>query len=357
MVGRVASVAPRAKVLTGLHPGKSASVFQARMKTRFPAVTLCQLLRGLAGLLLLPVAVAVPAQDSAPFFECPACDAAQMRQAALDEPGLGLRVVYSLDAELMLKFRVFEDPACASEPAEGCASAGLRQVEELPVDASLAAPFATMLAMHANVPPFVEAGKVAMPIGLVNDQLEAPQAPFDPYRVAFDRLSGDSYQRFERAAAGVVSNQELMRRLNPPIASLIFDVWAPVRLARIEQGPSMEGIPLAPRFAIDEFIVDFVSGERHALVSMRFTSADMGILQARDETGVLLPAREDLDASRFERRFSGTGAMDSANRLGDFLARNADLDFAPTQEVCAAAYLLVCTKEQKRRACRIDCEP
>ncbi|MEZ5461329.1 MAG: hypothetical protein R3F00_05935 [Dokdonella sp.] len=288
-----------------------------------------------------------------------------MRQAALDEPGLGVRVVYNLDAGIMLKFRVFEDPDCAVESETdaasilqaGCSAPGLRQVEVLALDASLSLPFAAMLGMHVNVPPFVEVGKVSMPMSLVNERLEAPQAPFDPYRIAFDRYSGDSYRKFEAAAAGVISNEKLMRQVNPPIASLIFDVWAPVRLARITDGSTTEAIPLAPRFAINDFIVDFVSEEQHALVSMRFTSADMGILQARDETGVLLPAREDVEVDRFERRFSGPGALDSANRLGSFLQRNAAIQFVEFDAECETAYLFTCTNGQDGRACRIDCSP
>lgn len=335
------------------------------MKTRFVTVVDCRVVRGLVGMVLFSGSTVGMAQDSAPFFECRGCDESQMRQSALDEPGLGVRIVYNLDTEELLKFRVFEDPQCASEgdsgvaavPESDCTSPGLRQIEVLPVDASLALPFTAMLHMHANVPPFVETGKVAMPISLVNEQLEAPQAPFDPYRVAYDRFSGSSYQRFEAAAAGVISNEQLMRQLNPPIASLIFDVWAPIRLARITDGSTSASIPLAPRFAIEEFIVDFVSEERHALVSMRFTSASMGILQARDETGVLLPAREDIEAERFERRFSGPGAMESANRLGLFLAQNASVEFVETEAACEAAYLLACTSRQDGRACQIDCSP
>jgi hypothetical protein len=316
-------------------------------------------------MLLLSVSTATSALESAPFFECGGCDEMQMRQAALDEPGLGVRIVYNLDAAAMLKFRVFEDAQCASEDDSeaasvaipGCASPGIRQVEALPVDASLTLPFTAMLGMHVNVPPFVETGKVSMPMSLVNEQLAAPQAPFDPYRVAFDRYSGDSYQRFQAAAAGVISNEKLMRQLNPPIASLIFDVWTPIRLARITDGSTPEPIALAPRFAIDEFIVDFVSDEQRALVSMRFTSADMGILQARDETGVLLPAREDLETDRFERRFSGPGALDSANRLGSFLQRNASIQFVEFDSECEPAYLFTCTNAPDGRACRIDCSP
>ena len=320
---------------------------------------------GLFGIFFLFGANATPAQESAPFFECRQCDESQMRQSALDEPGLGVRIVYNLDANVLLKFRVFEDPKCAmdgdtgsvSEPAQDCASPGIRQLEVLPVDAVLALPFAVMQRMRVNIPPFVEAGKVSMPMSLVNGQLEAPQAPFDPYLVAFDRYSSDSYRKFEAAAAAIISNENLMRQLNPPIASLIFDVWAPVRLARITDGSSSESIPLAPRFAIDDFIIDFVSEDRHALISMRFTSADMGILQARDETGVLLPAREDIETDQFERRFNGPGAMEGANRLGVFLARNAAVDFVEADATCDTAYVLACTNGQDKRTCQIECSP
>lgn len=325
----------------------------------------CRLVCGILGLLAVFDMTAAMAQERAPFFECRGCDEAQTRQAALDEPGLGVRVIYDLDAARLTKVRVYEDQQCATgdeealaaEPVQGCESPGIRQLEVMPVDAVLSAPFAAMLNLHRNVPPFVESGKVAMPISLVNQQLEAPQAPFDPYWVAFDRFSGDSYSKFEAAAAGLVSNEKLMRQLNPPIASLIFDVWAPVRLARITDGSSSESIALAPRFALDDFIVDFVSDERRAVVSMRFTSADMGILQARDETGVLLPAREDLQAGSLERRFSGPGALDSANRLGNFLKANAGIDFSEFTEACEPAYVLNCTNAQDGRACRIDCSP
>ncbi|MGB0134843.1 hypothetical protein [Dokdonella sp.] len=307
----------------------------------------------------------VNAQDTAPFFECRGCDESQMRQAALDEPGLGVRILFDLDAARLLKFRVFEDPRCAVEeepeqpenPVDGCLTQGIRQLEILPVDAALSPPFAAMLNLHRNAPPFVESGKVAMPISLVNEQLEAPQAPFDPYRIAFDRFSAGSYPPFEAAAASVISNEKLMRQLNPPIASLIFDVWAPVRLARVADGSSSANIPLAPRFALDDFIVDFVSEERQAMVSMRFTSADMGILQARDETGVLLPAREDVEAERFERRFSGAGALESANRLGNFIKSSADIEFVEFDETCESAYLMTCTGGQDGHACRIECSP
>lgn len=335
------------------------------MTVRCVTVIVRQMAGGLFGVLLLSGASVATVQESAPFFECRGCDDTQMRQAALDEPGLGVRIVYNLDANLLLKYRVFEDPSCAKsgdsgsapESTQGCATPGIRQLEVLPADAALALPFAVMQNMHVNIPPFVEAGKVSMPMSLVNGKLEAPQAPFDPYLVAFDRNSGGSFRKFEAAAAAVVSNENLMRQLNPPIASLIFDVWAPVRLARITDGSSSESIPLAPRFAIDDFIIDFVSEDRHALVSMRFSSADMGILQARDETGVLLPSREDIEADRFERRFSGPGAPQSANRLGLFLARNAAIDFVESDLACEAAYLLVCTNEQEARACRVECSP
>lgn len=321
-----------------------------------------RLVCGFLSMLVVLNMAGAKAQDSAPFFECRGCDEAQMRQAALDEPGLGVRVLFDLEAARLLKLRVFEDPLCANtdeaaEPIQGCISPGVRQIEIMPVDAVLSSPFAAMLNLHLNVPPFVESGKVSMPISLVNEQLEAPQAPFDPYQVAFDRYSGGSFKQFEAAAAGVISNETLMRQLNPPIASLIFDVWAPVRLARVADGSSSQGIPLAPRFALDDFIVDFVSDKRQAMVSMRFTSADMGILQARDETGVLLPAREDVEADRFERRFSGAGALEGANRLGDFLRASAAIEFVEFDEQCPQAYLLSCTKGQDGHACRIECSP
>lgn len=117
-----------------------------------------------------------------PDFECRNCSDTQMQQAALNKPGYGVRIVYNLASGHIFKYNVYLEPGCMNggeEPqavaskSDGDAEAGTastcnqnpsREIEWMPIDTAMLAPFAAMVEVYNDSPALLATARSKNPL-------------------------------------------------------------------------------------------------------------------------------------------------------------------------------------------------
>ena len=184
------------------------------------------------------------AQSSVPFFECKNCTDTQMQQAALARPGYGVRIVYSLNSGHIFKYNVYLEAGCLNRPQgdqkvtaeethSSCNQNPTRQIEWMPIDPGMLAPFAAMVEVYRAAPGMLATAKVTVPIRLVCCDPTHPPWSYDPYAVAYDRGTGPTIRRSWMMYALRSTRTRTERSIHAPLATVAYDVLAPLYSMRI----------------------------------------------------------------------------------------------------------------------------
>lgn len=322
-------------------------------------------------LLMIGVGDALASQTSVPFFECRNCNDAQMQQAALAHTGLDVRIVYNLASAHIFKYNVYMEPGCLNGPisgaasqadstASGCSNNPTRQIEWMPVDSGLQAPFNAMVSLHQSNPTLLDTTKVSLPISDVGYNPQSPPDSFNPRQVAYDRYTGSTFRNFSIAALAYINNASVVYGTNPDVASLLFDIWAPLRNLTINISVP-PGVSLNLQTLHTDLTVDFTAPDG-SYVEVEFTYSNNSyhetFVAAVDSTGVLLPTYEDVHAPGFNRRFYGPGGGLNGNEMGNFLHTFGGFSFIGNNS--CQRYILTCLSDPLHpefNSCRLDCSP
>ena len=317
-------------------------------------------------------------QSSVPIFECRNCSDTQMQQAALNKPGYGVRIVYNLASGHIFKYNVYLEPGCMNggeEPqavaskSDGDAEAGTastcnqnpsREIEWMPIDTAMLAPFAAMVEVYNDSPALLATAKVEKPIGDVGRNPNELFANFDPYLVAYDRGTGPTFHTFLESARNYFNTHSSLLNSDPSLAAWIYDVLAPLRNLQISIG-QQPAVNLDMGTIMQDITIDFV-GPDGSYVRVKFTRQpnseeyEVEFVGAWNSMGVPLPTSQEVRTPGFHRQFRGPGGHEAANNMGDFLNRQGWGSYGPTPIGCRS-YILSCIVEPRPMSmCRIDCE-
>ncbi|HET9031464.1 MAG TPA: hypothetical protein VFN25_01030 [Dokdonella sp.] len=324
-------------------------------------------------LILLPFNASA-SQTSVPFFECRGCTDAQMQQAALSEPGLGVRIVYNLSSAHIVKYNVYREAGCLNRPQESdeargdvvdskssCNQNPTRVIDWMPVDTELLAPFAVMVELYHSNPILLATGKAEVNIRDVGYDPGNPPQRFDPYQVAYDRISGTAFRNFMEAATQFFNDHTYLSLSNNELSSLVYDGWAPLRNATITLSESPEVSLDLSRIQTDA-TVDF-KDDNGAYVRIKFTHQESTnytaeFVGAWDAAGAALPTDEEAHAAGFHRTYRGGRGGEAAYSMGIFLHNNGfGGDFFIPNPSCRIITLSCIAEPVPFASCRIDCKP
>jgi hypothetical protein len=335
----------------------------------------CVLSKNVSILLILVSLFSAPAlhaaQSSVPFFECRNCTDAQMQQAALARPGYGVRIVYNLNSGHIFKYNVYLEAGCLNRPqgdqklASGgthasCNQNPTRQIEWMPIDPAMLAPFAAMVEVHDTAPEMLLTAKVEVPIHLVCCDPTHPPLGYDPYAVAYDRGTGPTHQPFMDDVTRYVNTHTDLSDLHAPLASWFYDVLAPLynMTISISQTP---GLSLDLGTVMQNVTIDFVDFNG-AFVRVDFirrpnSTEYEGVFKgAWDASQVPLPTSTEVYTPGFHRDFFGYRGWESADALREFLHRRGwNNTGGPIPSGCHSMTLSCIVQPKEHRGCRIDC--
>lgn len=322
-------------------------------------------------LCVIPLDV-LASQTSVPFFECRGCTDAQMQQSALTEPGLGVRIVYNLSSAHIFKYNVYKEAGCLNRPEGGgtadiastkssCNQNPTREIEWMPIDTELLAPFAVMVELYHSNPILLATGKAGVNIRDVGYDPSNPPQRFDPYQVAYDRFSGTTFHNFMEAATQFFNDQTHLGIGNNALSSLVYDGWGPLRNATVTISGS-PAVSLDLSRIMTDATVDF-TGDNGAYVRIKFTrqgsttNYTAEFVGAWDAAGAALPTEEEAHAAGFHRVYP-RGHGESAYSMGIFLRHNGfGGDFYIPNPACRIITLSCITDPPPFASCRIDCTP
>lgn len=298
------------------------------------------LLLAAAGVGLSEVGSAAPV----PGYPCHGCNLAQEEQAALAQPGLGIRFIYNFNANRLRKFIVVLDSAravsaidgvfIAREPADYSKSTpSSRELYEMAVDAAMVPIFATAVDLWRKDPTWFGNKVQRIPIDRVGvTQGDVSVREFSPRNIAWDGAnSGEGLSFLDRVNL-LMEGPYGTSQMSPELSQMLHGIAFAMQNVTI-QGGTDGAISLGVTFGATppkEVTLDFCNS-RGECVRLKLTTNPykLELMGARDAENQAYPYNTEENVNRNYpnsprgREAAGDmGRFISGRRQGTFIGGN-----------------------------------